>query len=171
MKLRIIIVIALSYIAYNYLEKDEVNFGSFGATQGDTERLTNLVKKADSVLASSEKKYIIKEDISPDSKCDCGGSGYIVHGDGHKTKCTCPDPCKCEKPKSKEETIGELWNNLTPEEKMNYSQSVPEIAKTITELSTLKAKVEKLQPVFDSLEKGLLYIHNVNTNQFEQVQK
>lgn len=27
---------------------------------------------------------------------DCGGRGYIVHGDGHRTACPCPASCKCK---------------------------------------------------------------------------
>lgn len=27
---------------------------------------------------------------------DCGGKGYIVHGDGHRTACPCPASCKCK---------------------------------------------------------------------------
>ena len=31
-------------------------------------------------------------------KCcdDCGGKGFIVHGDGHRTACPCPPSCKCK---------------------------------------------------------------------------
>lgn len=27
---------------------------------------------------------------------DCGGKGFIVHGDGHKTPCPCPATCRCK---------------------------------------------------------------------------
>jgi len=27
---------------------------------------------------------------------ECGGRGYIVHGDGHRTACPCPASCKCK---------------------------------------------------------------------------
>jgi hypothetical protein len=27
---------------------------------------------------------------------ECGGRGYIVHGDGHRTACPCPATCKCK---------------------------------------------------------------------------
>jgi hypothetical protein len=29
---------------------------------------------------------------------DCGGKGFIVHGDGHRTACPCPASCKCKNP-------------------------------------------------------------------------
>jgi|GEM_PF-2606518 len=29
---------------------------------------------------------------------DCGGKGYIVHGDGHRTPCPCPASCQCKRP-------------------------------------------------------------------------
>jgi hypothetical protein len=30
---------------------------------------------------------------------ECGGRGYIIHGDGHRTACPCPPSCKCKAPK------------------------------------------------------------------------
>ena len=27
---------------------------------------------------------------------ECGGRGYIVHGDGHRTACPCPASCRCK---------------------------------------------------------------------------
>jgi hypothetical protein len=27
---------------------------------------------------------------------ECGGKGYVVHGDGHRTSCPCPASCKCK---------------------------------------------------------------------------
>lgn len=27
---------------------------------------------------------------------DCGGTGFITHGDGHRTACPCPASCKCK---------------------------------------------------------------------------
>ena len=27
---------------------------------------------------------------------ECGGKGYITHGDGHRTACPCPASCKCK---------------------------------------------------------------------------
>ena len=32
----------------------------------------------------------------PDCCAECGGRGYIVHGDGHRTACPCPASCKCK---------------------------------------------------------------------------
>jgi hypothetical protein len=34
----------------------------------------------------------------PDCCTECGGRGYIVHGDGHRTACPCPASCRCKKP-------------------------------------------------------------------------
>jgi hypothetical protein len=36
------------------------------------------------------------------AKCceDCGGRGYIVHGDGHRTACPCPADCPCKSQKA-----------------------------------------------------------------------
>jgi hypothetical protein len=33
-----------------------------------------------------------------DAKCcgACNGTGFITHGDGHKTPCPCPPDCECK---------------------------------------------------------------------------
>lgn len=36
--------------------------------------------------------------VTPDPKpdqCDCGGKGFIIHGDGHRTPCPCGPNCQC----------------------------------------------------------------------------
>jgi hypothetical protein len=37
-----------------------------------------------------------KPEPKPGCCTDCGGRGYIVHGDGHRTPCPCPASCKCK---------------------------------------------------------------------------
>jgi hypothetical protein len=39
-----------------------------------------------------------KPEPKPGCCTDCGGRGYIVHGDGHRTPCPCPASCKCKSP-------------------------------------------------------------------------
>lgn len=38
------------------------------------------------------------EPPAPKPRCctECGGRGYIVHGDGHRTACPCPASCRCK---------------------------------------------------------------------------
>ena len=38
------------------------------------------------------------EPPTPKPACctECGGKGYIVHGDGHRTACPCPASCRCK---------------------------------------------------------------------------
>lgn len=31
---------------------------------------------------------------------DCGGTGWITHGDGHRTQCPCPPECPCKAKKT-----------------------------------------------------------------------
>lgn len=31
---------------------------------------------------------------------ECRGTGWITHGDGHRTACPCPPSCSCKKPKT-----------------------------------------------------------------------
>lgn len=37
-----------------------------------------------------------------DGKCcsDCGGTGWVVQPDGHRTPCPCPDSCECKRRQS-----------------------------------------------------------------------
>jgi hypothetical protein len=44
-----------------------------------------------------------KPQPKPNDGCcgECGGTGFITHGDGHKTPCPCPEGCDC---KPKQET-------------------------------------------------------------------
>lgn len=38
---------------------------------------------------------------APGECCNqCKGTGYITHGDGHRTPCPCPPTCVCKKPKA-----------------------------------------------------------------------
>ena len=37
---------------------------------------------------------------------ECGGKGYIVHGDGHRTACPCPASCRCKSPTGASSTSG-----------------------------------------------------------------
>ena len=38
------------------------------------------------------------EPPTPKPACctECGGKGYITHGDGHRTACPCPASCRCK---------------------------------------------------------------------------
>ena len=63
-------------------------------------RLKGVVAKANEVMDKHEGELKTSPPPDPVAECKCGGTGEIVHGDGHKTPCTCELPCKCEKPKA-----------------------------------------------------------------------
>lgn len=63
-------------------------------------RLKGVVAKANEVMDKHEGELKTSPPPAPVTECKCGGTGEIVHGDGHKTPCTCESPCKCEKPKA-----------------------------------------------------------------------
>jgi len=48
-----------------------------------------------------------KPEPKPGCCTDCGGRGYIVHGDGHRTACPCPASCKCKNPPGASSTSGQ----------------------------------------------------------------
>jgi hypothetical protein len=48
---------------------------------------------------AAEAAYVVATYKSPVVVQQCCGAcrnGIITHGDGHKTKCPCPDTCKCK---------------------------------------------------------------------------
>jgi|688.fasta_scaffold79163_6 hypothetical protein len=48
---------------------------------------------------AAEAAYVIATQKAPVLVKECCGqckAGVITHGDGHKTKCPCPDTCKCK---------------------------------------------------------------------------
>lgn len=62
------------------------------------------LKEADGFVAFIVNDEQQDEKPDDDSKCECNGTGYITHGDGHRTKCPC-DNCNCAK---KEEPQSEV---------------------------------------------------------------
>ena len=72
----------------------------FGSRNIETE-VKAEVARVNLILDDSEKKYITKpkpKPVNPTNECKCNGTKEIVHGDGHKTPCTCsalPEGCKC----------------------------------------------------------------------------
>ncbi len=44
------------------------------------------------------KKPKPKPEPTPNDGCceECNGTGFITHGDGHKTPCPCPADCECK---------------------------------------------------------------------------
>lgn len=45
---------------------------------------------------AQEKAPEPQPEPKPGCCTDCGGKGYITHGDGHRTACPCPASCKCK---------------------------------------------------------------------------
>lgn len=78
----------------------ELNSATVSSSEGTEDRLNAGVLKANSIMDKHESELKNSPPPSPVAECKCGGTGEIVHGDGHKTPCTCDKPCKCEKPKS-----------------------------------------------------------------------
>lgn len=62
----------------------------------DKEKVEQLEKSAEFYV--TESHISIWGSDGEDVDCSCGGKGYIVHGDGHKTPCPCLEDggCECE---------------------------------------------------------------------------
>jgi hypothetical protein len=61
-------------------------------------RASAAVSAAYAVTAVEKAPQPTPEPPKPGCCTDCGGRGYIVHGDGHRTACPCPATCRCKNP-------------------------------------------------------------------------
>lgn len=75
----------------------------FTADPGDVPREAARASAAVSVARAS---MVMGEpapapEPAPGGCCvECRGTGWITHGDGHRTACPCPPTCACKKPKT-----------------------------------------------------------------------
>jgi hypothetical protein len=61
-------------------------------------RASAAVSAAYATTATEKAPEPTPEPPKPGCCTDCGGKGYITHGDGHRTPCPCPASCKCKAP-------------------------------------------------------------------------
>jgi hypothetical protein len=61
-------------------------------------RASAAVSAAYAATAVERSPQPTPEPPKPACCTDCGGKGFIVHGDGHRTACPCPASCKCKNP-------------------------------------------------------------------------
>jgi hypothetical protein len=61
-------------------------------------RASAAVSAAYATTATEKAPEPTPEPPKPKPGCctECGGRGYIVHGDGHRTACPCPASCRCK---------------------------------------------------------------------------
>jgi len=59
-------------------------------------RASAAVSAAYATTAVEQAPQPQPEPPKPGCCTECGGRGYIVHGDGHRTACPCPASCKCK---------------------------------------------------------------------------
>ena len=60
-------------------------------------RASAAVSAAYAATAVEKAPQPTPEPPKPACCTDCGGKGYIVHGDGHRTACPCPPSCECKR--------------------------------------------------------------------------
>lgn len=61
-------------------------------------RASAAVSVAYAAFATEQSPQPKPQPPKPGCCTDCGGKGYILHGDGHRTACPCPPSCKCKSP-------------------------------------------------------------------------
>jgi hypothetical protein len=69
-------------------------------------RASAAVSAAYSTTATEKAPEPTPEPPKPGCCTECGGKGFIVHGDGHRTPCPCPASCKCKNPPGASSTSG-----------------------------------------------------------------
>ena len=85
---------------------------------GPTPESLEKIKKEISLSIDKAEKDTLKIEPIDDKivvECECGGTGFIIHGDGHKTPCPAGDDCEAKKkdniPVSSSEPRRKKWNN------------------------------------------------------------
>jgi hypothetical protein len=61
-------------------------------------RASAAVSAAYATTATEKAPQPTPEPPKPGCCTDCGGKGFITHGDGHRTACPCPATCRCKNP-------------------------------------------------------------------------
>jgi len=61
-------------------------------------RASAAVSAAYATTATEKAPQPQPEPPKPGCCTECGGKGFITHGDGHRTPCPCPATCKCKSP-------------------------------------------------------------------------
>jgi len=67
---------------------------------GPTPESLEKIKKEISLSIDKAEKDTLKIEPIDDKivvECECGGTGFIIHGDGHKTPCPAGDDCEAKK--------------------------------------------------------------------------
>ena len=73
---------------------------------GGVDLLANETVNYRPEISTSFAKVILTDPNNPEPNpetCPCEGTGYIIHGDGHKTECLCGPGCDCPIPSGEEE--------------------------------------------------------------------
>lgn len=78
-----IIIFLLLAITFLPSTSEKTDYGNIYANEG---YVAFVVNETSSKPLDKDKE---------ETKCECGGTGVITHGDGHKTPCPCGKECKC----------------------------------------------------------------------------
>ena len=79
-----------------------VLFGCVATLPGDDSLTADIACETARMVTQLRQVPAPEPKPSPDGDCckQCKGTGFITHGDGHKTPCPCPPNCPCKKPKT-----------------------------------------------------------------------
>ena len=72
---------------------------------GGVDLLANDIVNYRPEISTNFAKVILTEPNNPEpnpENCPCEGTGYIIHGDGHKTECPCGPSCDWPRPSEEE---------------------------------------------------------------------
>lgn len=79
-----------------------VLFGCVASLPGDDALTADMACETARMVVQMRRDAVPEPAPAPDGECckQCKGTGFITHGDGHKTPCPCPPNCPCKKTKA-----------------------------------------------------------------------
>lgn len=79
-----------------------------------TQDTIDKIKNETSLSIEKAEKDILKKEIDNNNPiaCECNGTGFITHGDGHRTPCPAGEDCKSKKKTATSEMPSEQKNGI-----------------------------------------------------------
>lgn len=79
-----------------------VLFGCVASLPGDDVLTADMACETARMVVQMRRDAVPQPAPEPNGECckQCKGTGFITHGDGHKTPCPCPPNCPCKKTKA-----------------------------------------------------------------------
>jgi len=143
--------------------------------------VVQAIEKVEKLIFGAE----VKPDPKPEPACPCNGTGFITHGDGHRTPCPCPTgQCNCKKGQESPKVepspnfimYTKSWCGPCQSWKAQNSKKVKDagwIYKEIEDDDVIKRANVTSFPTFDIILNGKTYRHvgSLSMQKFQEIVK